>query len=181
VIPSQYVNPTQNRYHAAIKLYTERGLTNVLKRQWQYIREPDQKDILVLAIFASIGVVTYCTYKGVQYGIQVADQMHLKDIDKQIVVVCGGGIGFATGVTITLAGNGLLIQHSRRLEDWKNRKIDKSLEILMKEEFENDPILSQFMDAISQRPIFLPARTPSGNVFDYDSLLGACDDNGFIL
>jgi hypothetical protein len=102
MLPVLYVNPTQEKYNNAIALYTEREITNILKRQWQYIREPEQKDVLVTAVIVTVGTVSYCTYKGIRYGAKVADEMHLKDKERYAVIACGGGIGFATGIAFSV-------------------------------------------------------------------------------
>src|SRR3569832_2742189 len=56
-----------------------------------------------------------------------------------------------------------------RLRKMSNEIVTK----LMKEEFQNDDVWSQFTCAISQEPIHLPIRTPGGQVFDYNSLIEA--------
>jgi hypothetical protein len=173
-------NPTENKYQQALSFYKQGGVVSALKRQWEFIREPDQSWLLVRTIGTTAATVYYCTCKGVRYGKEVADYFQLKNKERDVIAISGGGAGFATGLVIGITLNGVVIEHSARLENWKNVKVCKIIETLMRQEFERDPILSQFQCAISQGPIFVPTRTPAGQVFDYSALLGACDENGYI-
>ena len=176
----QSTNVSEIRYQQAVKFYMDKGILAGLKRQWEYIQEPDQLDILTRTAVISAGTIIYCTYKGVKIGGKFADHLNLKNEEKVAVMVCGGVGGFVTGVVFTITLNGLVIEQSKRLEGWKHAKMDFIIERMMRNEYENDPILAQFFDPITQEPIFTPIRTPAGQVFNYNSLLGACDANGII-
>lgn len=174
------VNPTENRYQQALSFYKQGDVAAALTRQFDFIREPDQSWILIRTIGSTVAIASYCTYKGAQYGKEFADYFQLKNTERKVVIISGGGAGLATGIAIGVTLNGVAIEHSKRLENWKNLKINKVVENLMRDEFQDDTVLAQFQCPISQGPMFVPTRTPAGQVFDYSSLLKACDENGYI-
>ncbi len=171
---------TEQRYQQVAIYYTKSDIYHILKRQWKFIKEPTQSDILTNAVFFTIGTVGYCTYKGIKIGAQIADSLCLKDNKRNIVIVCGGGTGFATGVGISVLGGGLAIEHSKRIEEWKKVNINQGIENLMKEEFREDPIWAQLTCPISYEPMFFPVRTPTGSVCEHSELMKAADENGMI-
>lgn len=173
-------NSTELKYQQAVRYFTQTGITHALKRQWEFLKNPDQKYIFYPVMIFDIGVVTYCTYNGFKIGQNIAEYLSLRDGKRQVVVLCGTGAGFATGVTLSVVPSSLAIEHSKRIENWKGIKINEIVGDLMRDEFESDLILSQFRCAISQAPIFSPTRTPAGQVFEYDALMQAADKNGMI-
>ncbi len=174
------VSTTEQRYQQAAIYYTKSDVYHTLKRQWKFIKEPNQFDWLSRALFITIGTVTYCTFKGVQIGAKIADSLSLKDTKRNIVIVCGGGTGFATGVGISITGHALAIEHTKRMEEWKKVNINQGIEKLMKEEFREDEIWNQFTCPISYEPMFFPVRTPTGSVCEHTELMKAANENGMI-
>ena len=171
---------TEVKYQQAAQYFTQTGLSHVWKRQWEFIREPDQKYFLLSSFLLTVATVSYCTYKGVEIGKEISKSLSLNNEKKQMVIVCGGGAGFLAGVGLSVTGSSLAIEHSNRMEKWKELKINQVVTRLMQEEFQDDPVWSQFTCAISQESIYLPTRTPAGQVFDYHSLMEAADRNGVV-
>jgi hypothetical protein len=172
---------TEQRYQQATAFYTRIGIVHTLQRQWEFLKEPSQQDVLMRSILLTTGTVIYCTKKGLQIGENVANSFDLKNERRDVVILCGGGVGFLTGVGLSVTGNALFIQNSKRIEEWKKMKIHNIVGDLIRREFENDEILSQFQCPISQEPISVPIRTPCGQAFEFDSLVAVAEKNNGII
>jgi hypothetical protein len=156
-------------------------MLHTLQRQWEFLKEPAQGDVLIRSILLTAGTVTYCTKKELQIGEEIANSLELKNEKRDVVILCGGGGGFLIGVGLSVTGNALFIENSNRIQKWKKLKINNVVEHLMHQEFENDEILSQFQCSISQEPIGVPTRTPGGQAFDFDSLVNVAEKNNGII
>lgn len=174
------VNTTEQKYQQAVTYYTQSGMLNCLKRQWKFLKEPAQNDVVNIIYISSLTAISTCTLAGAAIGKYVADSLSLKDDKKTICIFGGGGSGFVVGVGLTFAGQALMIEHTARLEKWKKVNKNQVIEKLMKEEFEEDPIWGQFECLISNMPMFYPTRTPTGALCDYSELMKCADANGMI-
>lgn len=172
---------TEQRYRQATQYFTETGMIHGLKRQWEFIKEPDQKHFLIGSVLLTISVVSLCTQQGLKIGREIAERFHLNNEKKQAVILCGGGVGFGAGVVISVSGNAYSIEHSERMAQWKRLKINSVVEKLMLEEFESDPVWAQFICPISQQSTFVPTRTPTASLCDYNSLMEYADKNGGMI
>lgn len=173
-------SPTELKYQQAVVYYTKTGMTHCLERQWKFLKSTDQRDLLIRSAIITLSAVSLCTWKGIQLGKYCADTLSLKDGKRTIFIVGGGSSGFIVGVGLSVAGQAWAIEHSARLDEWKKININRIIEKLMKEEFEEDPIWSQFECPIHNIPMFFPTRTPSGAVCELNALMECADSNGMI-
>lgn len=171
---------TEQRYQHAVRYYTQTGMVETLKRQWEFLKQPDQKGFFAGAVLLTVTTVGTCTLYGAKKGKELADIFFLAGKEKVIVIVAGGTAGFSVGVGLSIIGNALLIEHSDRMAKWKELNINNIVSNLMKEDFIHDPILRKFEDGIVFEPMFYPMRTPAGQVFDYNSLLKSADSYGVL-
>ncbi len=172
---------TDQRYQQATVFYTQTGMLNTLKRQWDFLKDPNQKDFLISSISITAGAIVFCTYLGLELGEELSNNLSLKGQEKDVVILCGGGAGFLTGVGLSVTGNALLIENTRRIKEWKKMQINNAVGDLIREEFKNDPIWSKFVCPISQDVICTPSRTPCGQVFDFNSLVQVAEQNNGII
>ena len=173
-------NPTEQKYQQAVEYYTQTGLLHSLKRQWNFLKESDQKDLMVRGISTTVGSIFLCTWAGVNLGNSFAETLSLKGQRKTVFIIGGGSGGFMVGMGLSIIGQAWAIEHSARLGKWNEVNINQIVEKLLLEEFELDSIWSQFKCPIKQGPLFIPIRIPSGGVFELDELMKCADANGMI-
>jgi len=154
-------------YRQAVACYTGDGIER-LKRNWRYLRLPDNTAALYgsFEAVASVGVGGAFLCGG--FGKELAQAFPLGPRGKMTLIGMAMGGGFTVGLGLGIYGQMYIVEKSAGFKEWREFQITKALKALVKERFAHDPVWKALTCAITKSPMFIPVRTPSGHLCDYE-------------
>jgi len=169
------LSATQQFYQDATACPRGIGVGNRVRRDWAYMQRPEQQACLysfVIGALASAtagGVGGYCT------GKVLASRFGLKPpADVPVVMACTA-LGVVGGGGYVAHQKVLNLESKKGFIIFQQDEITPALEQALKEKFSSDPVLENFACPLSQYPILLPKRSPSGGLYE-GSQIEACAD-----
>lgn len=164
-------------------LYTENGWDR-LKRHWQYIRTPHREATTASGV--ALVFIVGGALLGAKTGKKIGNEIGKLVTNNPQKAQFGGDIGTGVGFFVGAGAGGYLymttIERSQYFEKWRVARLDDKIKEAITYSYSDDEILTNFTCPVSLCVMDIPARTPSGGVFDYSYLMNCPrESNGNII